>query len=127
MSETETKLFSLGPNYIEKYRTDQGNPKVDVWSKNNVRLPVKRCAKKSFFTAKRLHLLALNAVNFCKICGFQLCIHRISYKKENAVNGYDPLTSYMSKLFYSTVPSVTYFNNISCEFNKSLEFNAEYF
>ena len=48
-------------------------PRVEVLSKNNVRLAVNSDEKKTFFTAKRPHLLALNAlkaVNFCKICGF---------------------------------------------------------
>ena len=43
--------------------------RVEVWSKNNVKLAV-NSGEKIFFTAKRPHLLALNAfiaVNFCKI------------------------------------------------------------
>ena len=47
--------------------------RVEVLSKNNVRLAVNSGEKKTFFTAKRPHLLALNAlkaVNFWKICGF---------------------------------------------------------
>ena len=35
--------------------------RVEIWSKNNVRLAV----KKTFCTAKYTHLLTLNAVNFC--------------------------------------------------------------
>ena len=41
--------------------------RVEVWSKSNVRLAVNSGEKKTFFTAKRPHLLALNAfiaVNF---------------------------------------------------------------
>ena len=34
---------------------------------NNVRLALNSGQKKTFFTAKRPHLLALNAVKFCKI------------------------------------------------------------
>ena len=43
--------------------------RVEVLAKNNVRLAVNSGEKKFFFTAKRPHLLALNAlkaVNFCK-------------------------------------------------------------
>ena len=43
--------------------------RVEVLTKNNVRLAVNSGEKKTFFTAKRPHLLALNAlkaVNFCK-------------------------------------------------------------
>ena len=46
---------------------------VEVLSKYNVRLVVNSSEKKTFFTEKRSHLLALKAVkavNFCKICGF---------------------------------------------------------
>ena len=61
------------------------NSRVEVWSKNNVRLAVISGEKKTFFTAKRPHLLAFNAfiavnffvrlavnlaVNFCKISDF---------------------------------------------------------
>ena len=38
--------------------------RVEVWQKNNARLAV-NSGEKTFFTAKRPHLLALNAVNFC--------------------------------------------------------------
>ena len=39
-------------------------PGSRFWSKNNVRLAVNGGEKKTFFTAKRPHLLALIAVNF---------------------------------------------------------------
>ena len=45
--------------------------RVEVLSKNNVRLAVNSGEKETFFTAKRPHILALNAVravNFCEIC-----------------------------------------------------------
>ena len=43
--------------------------RLEIWSKNNVRLAVNN-GEKNFFTAKCPHLLALNAVNFCMICSF---------------------------------------------------------
>ena len=49
----------------------RNEPRVEVLSKNDVRLAVNSGEKKTFFTAKRPHLLALNAlkaVNFCKNC-----------------------------------------------------------
>ena len=74
--------------------------RVEVLTKNNVRLAVNSGEKKTFFTAKRPHLLALNAlkaVNFCKSC-VEFCgeiffhrIHRISYKNETSVQGFEPL------------------------------------
>ena len=97
--------------------------------KNNVRLAVNSAETKTFFTAKRPHLLALNAlkaVNFCKNC-VEFCgeNHRISYKTETAVHGFVPLTSCMSPISYSTSPSFTYFTNVSCEFKISVEFSGD--
>ena len=90
--------------------------------------------KKNFFTAKRPHVLALNvvkALNFCQICGFFAVknifhrIHRISYKKETPVHGFEPLTSCMSTSAYSTSQSVTYLIDISCAFMISVEISGK--
>ena len=105
--------------------------RVEVLSKNNVRLAV-NSGEKNFFTAKRPHLLALNAVKAVNFVRFSLNLavkfffHRISYKKETAVQRFEPLTYPMSPTSYSTAPSVAYFNNISCEFKTSVEFSGEY-
>ena len=40
-------------------------------------------------------------------------------KKETAVHGFEPLTSNKSTTSYSSVPYVTYFTHISCEFKIS--------
>ena len=76
------------------------------------------------FTARRAHLLVSNAVNFCAVFSgekFFHCIHRISYKKETAVHGFEPLASCMSSTFYSTAPYVTHFNDIPCQLKISVE------
>ena len=39
---------------------------------------------------------------------------------------FEPLTFRMPTISYSTAPSVTYFNNISCEFKISVEISGEY-
>ena len=51
-------------------------------------------------------------------------IHRISYKKETSVHGFEPLTSCMSTTSYSTAPSVTYVTDISGEFKISVAISA---
>ena len=45
-------------------------------------------------------------------------------KKEATGHGFEPLTSWKSKISFSTAPSVTYCNYISCEFNISVEISA---
>ena len=73
---------------------------VEVWSKNNVRLAVNCAETKHFFTAKRSVILALNAVNFVRFAVFIgefffTALHRISYKKETDVHGFEPLIPFM--------------------------------
>ena len=53
-------------------------------------------------------------------------MHRISYKNETAVHEFEHLTSSKSSLSNSAAPTVTYFNDISCEFKMSVENSDEY-
>ena len=106
--------------------------RVEVLSKNNLRLAVNSCGR-NFFTGKRPLLFALNAVkamNFVRFAVFSGIkffhrIHRTSYKKAIALPGFEPLTSCMSPTSYSTAPSGTYFNDFSCEFKISVELSGE--
>ena len=48
-------------------------------------------------------------------------------QKETASHGFEPLASCLSATSYSNAPSVTYFNNISCELKISVKISGENF
>ena len=84
-------IQSISKNFLKN------NTRVDVLSKNNVRLVVNSDKNKTFFAAKRPHLLALNALkvgialNFAVKIFFSPHSPEFVQKKETAVPGFEPL------------------------------------
>ena len=64
-------------------------------------------------------------LRFLAVKKFFHCIHRISYKKETPVHGFEPLSSCISTSACSNSQSVTYLIDISCEFMISVEFSGK--
>ena len=99
--------------------------RVEVWSKNDVRLAVDSGEKKFHHKAPESFKVECGEfLRFLAVKNFFHRIHRISYKKETAVHVFEPLPYCRATTSYSTAPFVTHATYISCEFKISVEINA---
>ena len=109
-------------------RTCLRNPtRVEFGQKNNVRLAV-NSGEKNLFLRKAPASSSVECGEFLRFLAVKIffhLIHRISYKKETAVQGFEPLTSCISTTSFSTAPSVTHFYDIFCEYKISVVNNCK--
>ena len=120
--QSSDSFHCIHPLFLQSSNTSR----VEFWSKNDVRLAV-NSGEKNFVRGKAPASSIVECgelLRFLAVKNFFHRIHRISYKKETFLHGFEPLTSCLAITSASTAPSVKNDNDISCELKISVEISA---